>query len=267
VTHGRPLAYRVDGQGEALLLLNGGMMTITSWDAIVAPLAERYRVVRCDFRGQLRSPGAPHPDLAGHVADLVALLDALDLKRVHAVGTSFGAEVALLLAASHPHRIASLVAATASDVATPLFQAGSTALGRALHSAAAGGKRDSLLAIMQDLFYSPVYLAAHRGEFSERSGQVASLPDRWFAGAADLLATLENIDLRRYLGSITCPVLVLAAGEDRVMPPDRAEALASAIPAARLEVVEGSGHALVVEQPERFVRSCLDFLASVHRYD
>lgn len=121
-----------------------------------------------------------------------------------------------------------------------------------------------MLAIMQDLFYSPAYLAAHRGELSERSVQVALLPDRWFAGAADLLATLENLDLRRYLGSITCPVLVLAAGEDRVMPPDRAAALASAIPAARLEVVEGSGHALVVEQPERFVRSCLDFLASLH---
>ena len=71
----------------------------------------------------------------------------------------------------------------------------------------------------------------------------------------------------RYLGGITCPVLVLAAGEDRVMPLERAQALATAIPAARLEVVEGSGHALVVEQPERFVEICLEFLAGVQRYE
>ena len=62
-------------------------------------------------------------------------------------------------------------------------------------------------------------------------------------------------------------MLVLAAGEDRLMPLGCARALVSAIPGASLEVVEGSGHALVVEQPERFVQSCLDFLASVHRYD
>jgi pimeloyl-ACP methyl ester carboxylesterase len=62
-------------------------------------------------------------------------------------------------------------------------------------------------------------------------------------------------------------VLVLAAGEDRIMPLDRAKALVSALRSARLEVVEGSGHALVVEKPERFVQSCLDYLESVCRYD
>ncbi|HLE60899.1 MAG TPA: alpha/beta hydrolase [Thermoanaerobaculaceae bacterium] len=261
------LAHRIDGTGETVLLLNGGMMTIASWDAIAAPLSEHYRVLRCDFRGQLRSPGTPHRDLAGHVADLVALLDELQIERVHAVGTSFGAEVGLLLAAFHPDRVASLVAATATDIATPLLQDGSAELRRELRGAAAGRTRDRLLVILQDLFYSPTYVAAHRRELSERAAQVALLPNWWFAGAADLLSALENLDLRRYLGGITCPVLVLAAGEDRVMPLERAQALATAIPAARLEVVEGSGHALVVEQPERFVEICLEFLAGVQRYE
>ena len=259
------LAHRIDGTGEPLLLLNGGMMTIASWDAIAAPLAERYRVVRCDFRGQLRSPGAPHSDLEGHVADLVALLDALSIERVHAVGTSFGAEVGLLLAALHPERVASLFAAAATDVATPLLRDGRGALQRECRTAAAGHNRDRLLEVMQAAFYSPDYVAAHCQELAERAAQIAKLPDWWFAGVADLLASLENLDLRSYLGRIACPVLVLAASGDRVMLLEHARALASAIPAARLEVVEGSGHVLVVEQPERFVRSSLDFLASVPR--
>jgi 3-oxoadipate enol-lactonase len=267
LTRPEVLAHRIDGTGETVLLLNGGMMTIASWDAIAAPLAAHYRVVRCDFRGQLRSPGPQHPDLAGHVQDLVRLLDELGVKRAHAVGTSFGAEVALLLTASHPERVASLVAATATDIATPLLQDGSAELRHELRGAAAGGTRERLLAILQDLFYSPAYVAAHRRELSERGAQVALLPDWWFAGAANLLAALENLDLRRYLDGITCPVLVLAAGADRVMPPERARALASAIPVAHLEIVEGSGHALVVEQPERFVEICLEFLAGVHRYE
>jgi pimeloyl-ACP methyl ester carboxylesterase len=264
VTEGSPLAYRIDGQGEALLLLNGGMMTIASWDAIAAPLAERYRVVRCDFLGQLRSPGTPYSDLAGHVVDLVALLDELGIERVHAVGTSFGAEVGLLLAALHPERVVSLVAAAATDVATPALRDGRGALQQECRNASAGHNRDRLLEEMQGLFYSPAYVAAHRQELAERAVQIAKLPDWWFAGAAEILASLENLDLRHHLASITCPVLVLAAAGDRVMLLEHARALASAIPTARLEVVEGSGHVLVVEQPERFARSCLDFLASVH---
>lgn len=263
MTRPEPLAHRIDGTGETVLLLNGGMMTIASWDAIAAPLAAHYRVVRCDFRGQLRSPGPHHPDLAGHVQDLVRLLDELGVRRAHAVGTSFGAEVALLLAASHPDRVASLVAGTATDIATPLLQDGSAELRQELRGAAAGGNRDRLLTILHDLFYSPAYVATHGRELSERAAQVALLPGWWFAGAADLLASLENLDLRRYLGSIACPVLVVAAGEDQVMPPGCARALVSAIPGARLEVVEGSGHALVAERPGEFANICLVFLEKI----
>jgi 3-oxoadipate enol-lactonase len=264
---GSPLAHRIDGRGETVLLLNGGFMTIASWDAIAAPLADRYQVLRCDFRGQLRSPGRTHPDLAGHAADCVALLDALRIDRVHAVGTSFGAEVGLLLATLHPGRVASLVAATATDVATPVLGNRDRGMKQELERAAVGGDRAPLLRLMQELLYSPGYVATHGEELAERAAQVTLLPDWWFAGAAELLASLENLDLRQYLGRIACPVLVLAAGEDRIMPLDRAKALVSALRLARLEVVEGSGHALVVEQPERLVQSCLDYLESVCRYD
>jgi 3-oxoadipate enol-lactonase len=260
------LTHRIDGTGETVLLLNGAMMTVASWDGIAASLAEHHRVVRCDFRGQLRSPGTPHADLAGHVEDVLALLDGLAIECVHTIGTSFGAEVGLLLAALHPGRVASLVAATATDVATPLLRDGQGALQQECRNAATGLSRDRLLDEMQALFYSPAYVAAHRQELAERAVQIAKLPDWWFAGAVGLLASLENLDLRRYLGRISCPVLVLAAGEDRVMLPEHARALASAIPAARLEVVEGSGHVLVVEQPERFAEICLEFLAGVQRY-
>jgi pimeloyl-ACP methyl ester carboxylesterase len=116
---------------------------------------------------------------------------------------------------------------------------------------------------MQATFYSPGYVASHRGELAERAAQAALLPGWWFAGAADLLASLENLDLRRYLGSIACPVLVVAAGEDQVMPPGCARALVSAISGARLEMVEGSGHALIVERPREFANICLVFLEEI----
>jgi pimeloyl-ACP methyl ester carboxylesterase len=119
---------------------------------------------------------------------------------------------------------------------------------------------------MLPVFYSPVYIAAHRGELDKRRGQLGQLPAWWFASAGALLESLESFDLRPCLPRIACPTLVLAAAEDRIMPLEEARALAAAIRGARLEVIEGSGHVLVVEQPDRFVRECLAFLASVqHR--
>jgi 3-oxoadipate enol-lactonase len=255
------IAYRVDGTGEPVLLLNGGMMSIASWDALLPAFAERYRVLRCDFRGQLRSPGEPHPSLDGHVADVLALLDALAVDRVHLVGTSFGGEVALLLAASAPERVASLTAVTVTDVCTEELRSASEELRAACRQTFAGGDRRRIHDLLIPAFYSPSWVTAHRDELDARREQVALLPDAWFAAAERLLASLEHLDLRPRLAEITCPTLVVAAEHDRIMPLERARALVAAIAGSRLEIVPGSGHVLVNEQPERLARICLGFLS------
>src|SRR5436305_12482162 len=110
-----PLAHRVTGNpdGPPLFLLNGGLMTMAAWEKIAAPLEDAFRVVRCDFRGQLFSPGVPEPRLEPHAEDLVALLHALEIERIHAAGSTFDALVALRLDALHPERVASVLALTA----------------------------------------------------------------------------------------------------------------------------------------------------------
>ena len=56
MTDSTVLAHRLEGEGPPVVLLNGGMMTFPSWEAIAAPLRARYRLLRFDFRGQLLSP-------------------------------------------------------------------------------------------------------------------------------------------------------------------------------------------------------------------
>src|SRR5262249_61669855 len=97
------LGHRITGNstgnpdGPPLLLLNGSMMTMGAWEPLAAPLGETYKVVRCDFRGQIFSRGEAEPNLEAHVADVGALLDELDLQRVHVAGTSFGGLAAVPL--------------------------------------------------------------------------------------------------------------------------------------------------------------------------
>jgi pimeloyl-ACP methyl ester carboxylesterase len=257
------LAHRVDGEGEPLVLLNGGMMSMSSWDDLLPPFAARFRVVRCDFRGQLLSLGEPPADIAGHVAEVVRLLDHLAIDRAHLVGTSFGAEVGLALAARHPERARSLVAATATDVASGALREGIVRLRAACLEVLAGGDRGLVFDLSLPLFYSPAFLAAHQNELEWRRHQVNRLPDEWFTAGERLLAALTEMDLRPLLPLIACPVLAIAAADDEIMPLEHMRALADAIPGARLAVVPDCGHVLVIERAEQFVTLCLDFLAEV----
>jgi pimeloyl-ACP methyl ester carboxylesterase len=255
------LAHRVDGRGEPLLLLNGGMMSYGAWDAFVAPLLARYRVIRCDFRGQLRTPGPPPATFDGHAEDLVALLDHLGVPRCHVVGTSFGGFAALHLAARAPERVASLAALTVTDRVSEEMLREARVLAAASLETLRGGSRERVYDLIAEFAYSPAWAAAHAADLAERRALVVHLPAAWFQGLAGLLGALEGLDVTPFLPRISCPALVLLADGDVAMPLPRGRALAAALPRGELAVVEGAGHAVVVEKPEETLSILLAFLA------
>jgi pimeloyl-ACP methyl ester carboxylesterase len=262
------LTHRTDGEGPPLLLLNGGMMSLSAWEPIARRFAGRHRVIRCDFRGQLLSPGEPRVSMEEHADDVAALLESLAVGPVDVVAASYGAYVGLHLAARHPERVGTVVAATVTDVA----KVGDAALGEvgarlaaAVRAAARGGDRTEVYDAIVQLAYTPEWRDAHAEELALRRGQVGFLPEAWFTGLDGLLTALENVDLRPALAKISCPVLVVAAGRDAAMPLERTKAVADGIPGAHLVVVAGAGHALVVEREDEFVLLVERFLARVHR--
>lgn len=108
-------AFELDdsgGSGEAVLLLHGFPQDRSSWRYISDSLQQAgYRTVAPDQRGY--SPGArptrtSEYSMAALTADMVGLLDALDIERAHVVGHDWGGAVAWALAATHPQRLRSL---------------------------------------------------------------------------------------------------------------------------------------------------------------
>lgn len=261
-----PLAHQVSGPpaGEAppVVLLNGGMMTHASWGLVAARLAERYRVLGFDFRGQLLSPGEAPLDLAAHAADVAELLDRLGWESAHLVGTSFGAEVALELAAARPERARSVVAITAMDRSTPGLEEGSEtmrALLAELDTPAGGDARERFWDVMVEGVYSAAFREREAATLAARRAQLALLPAAWFQGVDRLLEAVEGFDLTPKLSAIRCPALVVSAADDRVMDPERSAALARAL-GAETAVHPTSGHGLVAEDPEWLARVVLAFL-------
>lgn len=259
-----PLGHRLDGErGEVVLTLNGGMMTYGSWAPVSDHLGDEYRLLGCDFRGQLRSPGAAHPNIADNVGDVVALLDALGLEKVHVLGTSFGAEVGLVLAAEHPQRVRSLAAVTAVDRTPPGMAENSHRLQVLARRTAEGEASQALHDALVEDIYSASYRAAHRATLAERGAHTAALPKAWYEGLTGILTAVADFDLTPYLQRIVCPTLVVHAAQDRVMPLARVRALADGIRNAEWRRHPTSGHALVVEDPAWLGRLYGRFLADL----
>lgn len=244
------LAYRLDGAGPPVLLLNGIMMSMAAWEPVARDLAVDHLVIRCDLRGQLLSPGPAPEEMATHAEEVVQVLDALRLDAVHVAGTSFGSLVGLTLAAMYPARVTSLVAMTtterADDSMQPLFES----LRDASAKAAAGGDKGLVFDLIVPYTFSPEWQAGHGDALRERREAVGRLPREWFTSFAGLLESTRGVDLRPLLGQIVCPTLVVGAERDLLFPVEHSRALAAAIQGARFQIVAGGSHGLVVERPE-----------------
>jgi pimeloyl-ACP methyl ester carboxylesterase len=254
------LSHAVDGEGPPVLLLNGGLMSYAAWEPFVAVVAQSCRVVRCDFRGQLLSPGEAPSAFAGHADDVLRLMDALEIDSAHIAGASFGALAGITLAARAPDRARSLVAITATDRMTADMDAGSARMRDACRAALGGGDGGQVLDLVNPATWSPEFLTAQAPMLAARRQAVAGLPRAWFAGLEGLLASLDGLDLGPLLPAITCRTLVISGDRDVTFPVDHSRELAARIPRARLVVVPGGYHGLVVEHAALVIPLLLDFV-------
>ena len=118
--NGLEVAYRFDGpeDGHVILMTNSLMSNYSMWDWNVPALADRYRVLRYDKRGHGGSQTTPGPYSISQLADdAVALLDALNIQKVHFIGLSMGGMIGQQMGARYPERVYSLsLCDTASEM-------------------------------------------------------------------------------------------------------------------------------------------------------
>lgn len=109
--NGVKLRYELSGAGDPVVLVHGSWGDHHNWDAVVPRLTDRFRVLTYDRRGHSESESPPgQGSLDQDVADLAALLEALDLAPAHVVGNSLGSIISLRLAGSRPELLRSLTA-------------------------------------------------------------------------------------------------------------------------------------------------------------
>lgn len=259
-----PPVHRQDHGLPTVMFLHFWGGSSNTWSLVSPLVSQTYPTVAIDFRGWGCSSGPDERDaysIAALANDVEEVIAALNITDVVLVGLSMGAKVAQSVAA---RLCSAVVAGKEAPVLRGLIlvsPAPATAL------ALPTEMREQQLHAY-DHADSATFVATNVLTTSFLSGS-RTLPDfvvgdmlrgnKWAREAWPSYAMAE--DVSEGVGSIAVPVLVLAAAEDVVEPVSRVKAeVLSRLNAARLEVVESSGHLSPLDAPDVVARHVLEFM-------
>jgi 3-oxoadipate enol-lactonase len=257
--NGIDLNYIEAGAGEPLLLIMGFGGDHLAWAFQTPVFAQQYRVVAFDNRGVGLSDVPDVPYTTRMMADdALGLLDALGIERTHVLGVSMGGMIAQELALNHPGRVRSLQLHCTLARPDGYMQALLDGW-RAVRTKVTPEEWMRIVALW--LFAPKTY--AERPEFVEMVIQTGIANPNPFTLAGflrqgDAVRTHDTLDR---LGKLRQPTLVSVAEDDILVPARFSRALAAAVPAAELRLIDGAGHAYFWERPDVFNSMCLEFLS------
>ncbi|MBL8484020.1 MAG: alpha/beta hydrolase [Rhodocyclaceae bacterium] len=243
-----------DAAAPAVLFLHGAQQDHSCWALQSRYLAHHgYCVLAPDLPGHNRSQGRPLQSIPDIAAWAVQLLDRLGIARAALVGHSMGSLAALEIAARYPER-ASALALLGSSPLMPVSDV--------LREAMTGDPPRAMRMIN---------LWSHaRGLLGGNSA-----PGMWMLGAnlrlmqrgaasnlAADLAACHDYDGSAAASLVRCATLVVMGARDQMTPPRAGRELAQRIAGAHSVVLDGAGHAMMAEQPDRVLDALKSFLAT-----
>jgi pimeloyl-ACP methyl ester carboxylesterase len=243
---------------QTVLIQHGFGRSSRFWRHWAWALSREFRVLRPDLRGHGRS--AAHPagsswSVRGLLDDILALLDALDIAKIHYIGEAVGGLLGLRFATEHADRLASLTL-----VASPLALPGGTNKGETQVDDPTSFFNRTDVRSWAEAFLEARILTvtgeAHR----------AWVLDQWAAnskpallGFSELTAELASCDLTK----IAVPTLLLSPTESPITSVPDQTLMQSLIEGAQLKLIPGLGHEIYVDRPDECIQAFREFVSGL----
>jgi len=245
----------VDGAANApvILLAHSLGTNLHAFDRQIAALAPHFRLVRYDARGHGGSRVSEGPYTVDQLGkDALAILDALDIDKVHFVGLSAGGLIGLWLLRHAPERIDRAVLANiAAQIGSPEFW------NERIRIVKEKGTEAVAPVLVENWFTRP-YREQHPEDVQRFEQALAAMSAEGYAGMA---SAVRDANFREDLHAIKHPVLVLVGKHDPMTPPGVGALVGSAIPGAKTVALEAA-HLSTIEAAEAFNDAVLEFLLS-----
>jgi soluble epoxide hydrolase / lipid-phosphate phosphatase len=291
--NGIPIAVYEAGAGPAVILLHGFPELAYSWRHQIAALAASgWRAIALDLRGYGRT--GPHGDVAAYSmknlsADVIGILDALEIERAVVIGHDFGGVLAWVLARDHSKRVAGIISlnspytrrADQDLVETMRLRRGPTSYMVMFQEPGVGEallERD-VTATFQGLMRRP---AMTLEQFQLAEPRLRALPVSLFLGESAMMGEpiMSDAELHVYIDAfrrtgftaplnwyrnlhrnwldaaqvedrVHIPALMVSASDDIFLPPQTTRGMERHVPDLERALIEHCGHWTQHEQPER----------------
>jgi 3-oxoadipate enol-lactonase len=253
--NGININYQVDGpEGAPWIVLSNSLATnLAMWDQQAADLKAQYRVLRYDQRGHGTTDApAGRYTFEQLIADALALMDGLGIKKAHFGGLSMGGATALGFAQKHPDRLDRIIVCDTPCQSTPT----STQQWEERIVVAQKQGMEALVEPTVGRWFPPAVIEAKAPHVDKVRHMVRTTPVNGFIGCA---AALANHDYASAVATVTRPVLFMAGEKDGVTPTAMRK-LSAALPGSRYVELPGAGHISNMDQPEGFTWAIADFL-------
>lgn len=246
---GARISYREAGSGAPLVILHGLGGRSESWEPQYDALSDRYRVIGWDAPGYNESSEMPQdePLIPDYVAVVKRFTDALGLDRFHLVGHSVGTVLAAGFHKAWPDRLISLTLAEAvtGNGAQPRDKQDAAIAARAADFERLGPAEVARTKTPNSL--SP------NADPAVIARAVAFASKAKVPGHLKLAAALIRVNIYDHVTPLACPAMIVAGSNDRSAPPEIVKQIADAYPGISHHTIDGIGHQIAFEKPEKFV--------------
>jgi pimeloyl-ACP methyl ester carboxylesterase len=245
-------AYRMEGSGPALVMIQGVGAHGLGWNPLVDILRERFTCVTFDNRGIGASQPPARPiTVTQMAADVLALMDHVGWRSAHIVGHSVGGMVAIQVGVTARQRVRSLSLLCTFARASAIMRPSLALFWIVLRLTA--GTRGMRSEAFMDLVLPPGYAKADADQFAERlhrilGHDITDIPQITRQQVLAMFRYDATPQLSRLSG---IPTLVINGEKDMLAPPSSGRAIAAGVAGSRYEEIAGASHAFPVLEPER----------------
>ncbi|MGC1502518.1 MAG: alpha/beta hydrolase [Sulfitobacter sp.] len=253
------LHYEINGSGPPLLLLAGMLSDSAAWAGFLPLLTTEFTVIRPDNRTTGRTvPWDAPADCSLMAQDALALMGHLGFERFHVGGHSLGGLLSLEIAHMAPDRTASCTVLASGRVRVPRTSAVFNAL-LAVRRAPKG----------EEMWLRALYPWLFGHAFFEDPAQVETAVEAGLAypyaqtadAMAHQIAAFGAFRPKAKPEQISCPTLVLYAGQDLMIPPAAAQPSFCAIAKLTEATIEAAGHSIHWDAPQEVAAHLIKFLS------
>lgn len=260
------LWYETGGEGDTLVLVHAGFVDSRMWDEQWNAFTKRYQVIRFDQRGFGKSDPAQGP--VSRRADLLRLLDELEVERAALLGSSMGGEVAMDVALEHPERILALIVASAAPSGFEM-QGAPPRYVMEMMEVAQGGDLERTTDLQIRIWVDGPFREPEQVNSSvrQRAAEMNRIPVKhgtFFTADGQPVNPL-NPPASTRLKEIRMPTLIIAGALDDPEILRAADLMASEIKGAQKVIVPNSAHLQNMENPQLFNQAVLSFLGGLNK--